>query len=138
MKGNTAGYYAAGVGILTALLTSIYSWRLIFKTFHGSYNNKKLKIEEMHESPLVMLITIDYLICWCNFCRFLFKDLFIGHGEENYFWGQSIKFLTPLSTDHPPLWFILITPILVLLSIPVAYYLFVKNKELPNQFAQSK
>ena len=37
LKGNTIGYYAAGiVGIFTALLTSIYSWRLIFKTFHGT------------------------------------------------------------------------------------------------------
>ena len=38
----------------------------------------------------------------------------------------------PLSTEHPPLWFLLLTPCLVLLSIPIAYYLFVKNKELPN------
>ena len=136
LKGNTTGYYAAGVGVLTALLTSIYSWRLIFKTFHGSYNNKKLKIEEMHESPLVMLLPLIVLSVGAIFAGFLFKDLFIGHGEENYFWGQSIKFLTPLSKDHPPLWFILITPIIVLLSIPVAYYLFVKNKEIPNQIAQ--
>ncbi len=137
LRGNTVGYYAAGVGILTALLTSIYSWRLIFKTFHGSYNNKKLKIEEMHESPLVMLIPLIVLAVGAIFAGFLFKDLFIGHGGENNFWGESIKFLIPLSTDHPPLWIILITPTLVLLSIPIAYYLFVKNKELPNKFVQS-
>ena len=137
LRGNTVGYYAAGVGILTALLTSIYSWRLIFKTFHGSYNNKKLKIEEMHESPLIMLIPLIVLAVGAIFAGFLFKDLFIGHGGENNFWGESIKFLIPLSTDHPPLWIILITPILVLLSIPIAYYFFVKNKELPNQIAQS-
>ena len=137
LRGNTAGYYAAGIGILTALLTSIYSWRLIFKTFHGSYNNKKLKIEEMHESPIVMLIPLIVLAIGAIFAGFLFKDLFIGHGGENQFWGDSIKFLNPLSTDHPPLWIILITPILVLLSIPIAYYLFVKNKEIPNQLAQS-
>jgi NADH-quinone oxidoreductase subunit L len=137
LRGNTTGYYAAGVGILTALLTSIYSWRLIFKTFHGTYNNKKLKIEEMHESPMVMLIPLFVLAIGAIFAGFLFKDLFIGHGGENYFWGESIKFLNPLSTDHPPLWIILITPILVLLAIPIAYYLFVKNKELSNQIAQS-
>jgi len=137
LKGNTVGYYAAGVGILTALLTSIYSWRLIFKTFHGTYNNKKLKIDEMHESPMVMLIPLIVLAIGAIFAGFLFKDLFIGHGGENNFWGESIKFINPLSTDHPPLWIILITPILVLLSIPIAYYLFVKDKELPNQFAQS-
>jgi NADH-quinone oxidoreductase subunit L len=71
------------------------------------------------------------------FAGFLFKDLFIGHGDEGIFWGDSIKFLNPLSTDHPPLWIILITPILVLLSIPITFYLFVKNKEIPNQFIQS-
>jgi len=137
LRGNTVGYYAAGFGILTALLTSIYSWRLIFKTFHGTYNNQKLKIEEMHESPIVMLIPLIILAIGAIFTGFLFKDLFIGQVGENNFWGESIKFLNPLSTEHPPLWIILITPILVLLSIPISYYLFVKNKELPNQFAQS-
>ena len=137
LKGNTTGYYAAGVGILTALLTSIYSWRLIFKTFHGSYNNKKIKIEEMHESPLVMLLPLIILSVGAIFSGFLFKDLFIGHGGENYFWGESIKFLKPLSSEHPPLWFILITPILVLLSIPIAYYLFVKNKDIPKKIAEA-
>ena len=136
LKGNTAGYYAASIGILTALFTSIYSWRLIFKTFHGNYNNKKIKIEEMHESSLVMLIPLVILSVGAIFSGFLFKDLFIGHGDHAYFWGDSIKFLNPLSTEHPPLWFILLTPTLVLISIPVAYYLFVKNKELPNQFVQ--
>ena len=136
LKGNTAGYYAASIGILTALFTSIYSWRLIFKTFHGNYNNKKIKIEEMHESSLVMIIPLIILSVGAIFSGFLFKDLFIGHGDHAYFWGDSIKFLNPLSTEHPPLWFILLTPTLVLISIPVAYYLFVKNKEIPNQFAQ--
>jgi len=136
LKGNTTGYYAAGIGILTALFTSIYSWRLIFKTFHGSYNNKKIKIEEMQESPLVMLVPLVILAIGAVFSGFLFKDLFIGHGDHTSFWGDSIKFLSPLSSEHPPLWFLLLTPTLVLISIPIAYYLFVKNKELPNQFAQ--
>ena len=136
LKGSTTGYYAAGVGILTTLFTSIYSWRLIFKTFHGSYNNKKIKIEEMHESPLVMLVPLVILAIGAIFSGFLFKDLFIGHGDYTSFWGDSIKFLSPLSSEHPPLWFLLLTPTLVMISIPIAYYLFVKNKELPNQFAQ--
>jgi NADH-quinone oxidoreductase subunit L len=131
LKGNTTGYYAAGIGIVTAFLTSIYSWRLIFKTFHGDYNNKEVKIEETHESPLVMLVPLFILSIGAVFAGFLFKGLFIGHGD-NLFWAESIKFLEPLSTEHPPLWFLLLTPCLVLVSIPIAYYLFVKNKELPN------
>ncbi len=134
LKGNTIGYYAAGIGIITAFLTSIYSWRLIFKTFHGEFNNKEIKIEETHESPLVMLLPLFILSIGAVFAGFLFKGLFIGHGE-NLFWAESIKFLEPLSTEHPPLWFLLLTPCLVLLSIPIAYYLFVKNTNLPYAIA---
>ena len=56
LKGNKIGYYACAIGIFTAFLTSIYSWRLIFKTFHGEYKNKNHPISSMHESPMVMLI----------------------------------------------------------------------------------
>ena len=90
----------------------------------------------MHESPMIMLLPLIVLAIGAIFSGFLFKDLFIGHGEENNFWGESIKFLIPLSSEHPPLWIILITPVLVLLSIPIAYYLFVKNKEIPNKFTE--
>ena len=136
LRGNTAGYYAAGVGILTAFLTSIYSWRLIFKTFHGEFNNKNIKIEETHESPFIMLIPLILLSIGAIFAGYVFKELFIGQGGINNFWQDSIFFLKPLSTDHPPLWFLFLTPILVISSIPIAYYLFVKNKSLPEQIAK--
>ena len=132
LRGNTAGYYAVVVGIFTALLTSIYSWRLIFKTFHGTYNNEKLKINTMHESPFVMLIPLIILAIGSLFAGYFFKELFIGHSSSNYFWTDSIKFLLPLSLDHPPLWIIYITPVIVILSIPFSYYLFVKNKNITN------
>jgi len=136
LKGNTVGYYAAGVGVFTAFLTAIYSWRLIFKTFHGEYNNKSIKIEETHESPLIMLIPLIILSIGAIFAGFIFKDLFISLGYQNNFWAQSILFLEPLSTEHPPTWFLLLTPILVLISIPIAYYLFVKNKSIPEQIVK--
>ena len=135
LRGNTTGYYAAGIGIFTALLTSIYSWRLMFKTFHGEYNNKKVSIEDTHESPVVMLIPLILLSIGAVFAGFTFKELFIGYDGINNFWKDSIFFLEPLSNDHPPLWFLILTPTLVILSIPIAYYLFVKNKNLPEQIA---
>jgi NADH-quinone oxidoreductase subunit L len=132
LRNNTTGYYAAGVGIFTAFLTSIYSWRLIFKTFHGSYNNKSIKIEETHESPLVMLLPLIILSIGAIFAGFIFKELFF----DTNFWRNSIFFLEPLSEEHPPMWFLLLTPILVCSSIPISYYLFVKNKDLPNSIAE--
>ncbi|MDC1112274.1 NADH-quinone oxidoreductase subunit L, partial [Candidatus Pelagibacter sp.] len=118
LRGNTTGYYAAGIGIFTAFLTSIYSWRLIFKTFHGEYNNKEIKIEETHESPVIMILPLVLLSIGAIFAGFFFKDLFVGHSGTNYFWQDSILFLKPLSTEHPPFWFLILTPSLVILSIP--------------------
>ena len=135
LRGNTAGYYAAGVGIFTALLTSIYSWRLMFKTFHGEFNNKDIKIEETHESPLAMLIPLFLLSLGAIFAGYTFKELFLGNEGINNFWQESIFHLEPLSTEHPPIWFLILTPLIVTLSIPIAYYLFVINKNLPEQIA---
>ena len=133
LRGNTVGYFAAGIGVFTALLTSIYSWRLMFKTFHGNYNNKKISISSMHESPMIMIIPLIILAIGAIFSGFLFKDLFIGIESSSNFWKNSIFFLEPLSQDHPPSWFIFLTPILVVLSIPAAYYIFVKNIKITNE-----
>ena len=136
LRGNSVGMYAAYVGIFTAFLTSIYSWRLIFKTFHGSYNNSNVKIESMHESPPVMLIPLVILSIGAVFAGMFFKDLFIGHSNSYAFWSSSIKFLEPLSTEHPPTWFLFLTPVLVVLSIPLSFYLFIKNKSVVNEIVR--
>ena len=135
LKGNTVGYYAAGIGIFSAFLTSVYSWRLIFKTFHGEFKNRNMKISDTHESPFVMLIPLILLSIGAIFAGVLFKDLFIGHGETS-FWNNSLFFLNPLSSEHPPMWFLLLTPVIVTLSIPISYFLFVKNKVIVKNLAE--
>ena len=135
MRGNSIGYWASLVGIFTAFLTAIYSWRLIFKTFHGRYENKNLKLESVHESHYVMIIPLIILGIGSIFAGFFFKELFIGTNIDSDFWQNSIKFLNPLSTEHPPLSIVYSTPVLVVLSIPISYYLFVKNKNITSWLA---
>ena len=137
LRGNNLGLYASSIGVFTALLTSIYSWRLIFKTFHGSYNNSKIKIDTVHESPMVMLVPLIILALGAIFAGILFKDLFIGQETSYEFWSSSIKFLAPLSKDHPPIWFMFLTPVLVIISIPLAFYLFIKNKKIAHSIVNS-
>ena len=137
LKGNVTGIYAAGIGIVTAMLTAVYSWRLFFKTFHGNYNNQEVKYEKIHESPAVMILPLIVLGLGSIFAGFFFKDLLIGNQSSVNFWGESIKFLEPLSEDHPPLWFILLTPTIVTLSIPISYYLFLKDKSVLENFTKT-
>tara|TARA_A100001015_G_scaffold301834_1_gene389231 strand:- start:196 stop:2103 length:1908 start_codon:yes stop_codon:yes gene_type:complete len=133
LKNSSLGNYAAVIGILTAFLTSIYSWRLFFKAFHGPYNNKKTALNETHESPLVMLIPLLFLGIGAIFSGYLFKSTFIGH-HSNEFWQGSIFFLNEIKHEAIPLWFLLVTPILVLISIPISFYLFILNPKILEDF----
>ena len=133
LRNSALGNYAATIGILTAFLTSIYSWRLFFRAFHGPYNNKKIPVTETHESPLVMLIPLVFLSIGAVCSGYLFKDTFIGH-HSNEFWQNSIFFLNEIKHDAIPLWFLLITPTLVLISIPISFYFYIKNPKILEDF----
>ena len=133
LEQSKVGNYAAFIGIFTAFLTSIYSWRLLFKTFHGSYNNKEIPIDKTHESPYVMLLPLFFLAIGAIFAGYFFKEIFIGHDSKN-FWKNSILFLDVIKYDHLPLWLIMFTPILVTISIPISYYLFLKNTKILEEF----
>ncbi len=136
LKHSIVGYSAASVGIITAFLTAIYSWRLLFLTFHGKYNNKKTSLEKTHESPIIMLIPLIILGIGAVLSGILFKDFFIGKDSIS-FWQDSIFFINELSHEYLPLWLILITPIIVTIAIPVSYYYFINNPKILENFKSS-
>ena len=136
LKNSLLGNYASFIGIFTAFLTAIYSWRLFFKTFHGTYNNKNIPINETHESPMIMLIPLFLLGIGALLAGFIFKEIFIGH-HSNEFWQDSIFFLNEIKHDHIPLWLLLITPILVIFAIPVSFYFFITNTKILEEFKKT-
>ena len=133
LRNSSLGNYAATIGIITAFLTSIYSWRLFFKTFHGPYNNKKISKSETQESPIIMLVPLVFLAVGAIFSGYLFKNTFIGN-QSNEFWQSSIFFLREIDHNTIPLWFLLTTPILVLISLPISFYLFIVNPKTLEEF----
>jgi len=133
LKGSNIGYYAVVVGVFTALLTAIYSWRLIFKTFHGKYNNKENSFSSIKESSLIMLIPSSFLAAGAVITGFLFKDTFIGNDSFN-FWSNSILFLSIFDHSHLPTWLLFLTPSIVIFAIPISYYLFIKNQTVLKNF----
>ena len=132
-KHTVIGNYATAIGISTAFLTAIYSWRLFFKTFHGNYNNKSISIEKINESTLTMLIPLAILGAGSLFAGYFFKDLFIGK-DSGEFWQTSIFFLNEIKHDHIPLWLLTTTPTIVILAIPISYYYFIKNTNILENF----
>jgi NADH-quinone oxidoreductase subunit L len=135
-RNSNVGNYAMVVGIFTAFLTAIYSWRLFFKTFHGSYNNENLPIEKIHDSPFVMLLPLFLLAIGAIFSGFVFKEIFIGHNSVD-FWGKSIFFLKEIKHEHVPFWLLITTPILVIIAIPISYYYFINNTKILVEFKKT-
>jgi NADH-quinone oxidoreductase subunit L len=123
--------YAFVIGLTTAFITSIYSWRLIFKTFHGKYNNT-MSFEKVHESGPVMLIPLLLLAVGAIFSGYVFHGIFIG--ENTQFWGKAIFFLKQTAHEHPPLWLLILIPTLVISAIPLSFILFLKRKDIVEGF----
>ena len=126
--------YAFVIGVTTAFITSIYSWRLIFKTFHGKYNNT-MSFEKVHESGPVMLIPLLLLAFGAIFSGYLFHGIFIG--ENTQFWGKAIFFLKQTPHGHPPLWLMILIPTLVISAIPLSFILFLKRKDIVEGFVNN-
>ena len=82
-----AASFAFIAGIVAALLTSFYSWRLIFMTFHGDYRGKPAYYDDAHEAPLNMLIPLAVLSVGAILAGFVFYKKFM-YGAD--FWAGSL------------------------------------------------
>ena len=75
-----------------------------------------------------MLIPLIILSLGAILSGFLFKELLIGNQNEN-FWKESI-FLEKIELINLPIWLLTITPVLVILVIPLSYFLYIKDKTI--------
>ncbi|WP_068115032.1 NADH-quinone oxidoreductase subunit L [Tropicimonas marinistellae] len=80
--GTTASGFAFWALVVAALMTSFYSWRLMFLTFHGEARGDKHTHEHAHESPRVMLIPLYVLAAGAIFSGMLWYGSFFGHTDK--------------------------------------------------------
>ena len=74
---NYMANFAYIIGVLTALLTAFYSWRLLFLTFHGE-NRSELEIfNHANESPWVMRAPLILLALGSIFAGVFFSEYYI-------------------------------------------------------------
>ena len=126
--------YAFIIGLLGVVMTSFYSWRLIFLTFNGPIRVNEKDIPNIHESPNVMLLPLIVLAIGALFSGFFFKDFFIGSAAES-FWGHSIA-LHHHDHHHIPFLIYYAPMILGFLGLLLAWYMYLKNKTIANNIAK--
>jgi len=143
------GSYAFTLLVVSAGMTSFYSWRQFLMTFHGRYrgldhghsdthddhDHHAPKLEEVHESPLVMLVPLGLLALGAVCAGFAFNHFFIGEGAHQ-FWKASI-FVGGAEGDLP-VWVELAPLTVTIIGFAVAYYYYILHPDLPRKIAARK
>ncbi|MBN9006540.1 MAG: NADH-quinone oxidoreductase subunit L [Rhizobiales bacterium] len=133
---NPFAFYGFLMTVIAAGLTSFYSWRLIFKTFHGEPHDRK-HYEAAHESPIWMLIPIGVLAAGSILAGFPFKELFAGHGIEEFFRG-SVKMHPGIIEEmhHIPEWIGFMPTAMMIVGFVIAWLFYIRRPYLPVELAR--
>jgi NADH-quinone oxidoreductase subunit L len=132
---NPFALYAFILTVVAAALTSFYSWRLIFKTFHGEPHDQAHH-QAAHESPFVMLIPLFFLAAGSILAGFPFKEVFAGHATQEFF-RESVKMKPGLIDEihHVPALIALLPTVMMVLGFAVSWLFYIRRPYLPVELA---
>lgn len=135
---NPFAMYGFLMTVVAAGLTSFYSWRLIFKTFHGEPHDEH-HYEAAHEAPIWMLIPIGVLAVGSFVAGLPFKELFAGHGIEEFF-RESVKMNPHIIEEmhHIPQTIAFLPTVMMVLGFLVSYLFYIRRPYLPVELAKTQ
>ena len=155
-SGTEAGGVAFAVGVFAALLTSFYSWRLIFLTFYGKprwaqsehiqhathndhghgHHDDGTAGYHPHESPLTILVPLGLLALGATLSGWYFHDWFIGAETGGGFWKGSLAFNEHLmhAMHEVPLWVKYAATAAMLAGFGIAWMAYIRDTTIPARF----
>ena len=149
---NGAGQFAFWAGAIAALLTSFYSWRLMFLTFWGKprwiesehiqHSVHKTPAEagedttggyHPHESPITMLIPLGLLTIGAIAAGQVFAPSFL---DSAAFWDGSIFYNEDLihAMHAVPYWVKYTALIVMVVGFAGAYLAYIAKPDIPARF----
>jgi NADH-quinone oxidoreductase subunit L len=134
---NPIAIYAFVMTVVAAALTAFYSWRLIYKTFHGSPHDQH-HYEAARESPLVVLIPLGVLAFGSLVAGFAFKEFFAGHAVEEFFRESLEQGAVMEAIHHTPLVVFWLPTVMMALGWGVAAYFYLRRPDLPEGLARQQ
>ena len=131
---SQVGTYAFVLTLVSAILTSFYSWRLMFLAFEGKPREPKDVLEHAHEPPWTMGLPLILLALGSLLAGGLFAHLFIG-GAQAEFWRGSL--VSHAGEAHEaPLWVALAPTVAMAAGFGVAWYFYITNPLVPFGLAK--
>ena len=119
---------------IVSAMTAFYSFRLIFKVFHGTYNGD-YDYNKIHESGIFMILPLVLLSIGAIFAGYFFNNILSGYNAEE-FWNEII-FLSK-EKHHYSSFFPIFSKTLIAIGIALAVYFYgfnqAKLNDLKKQF----
>ena len=128
------GMYGFVLTTVAALLTSFYSWRLMFLAFEGKPREKPDVLAHAHEPPWTMGIPLVLLAFGSLLAGAIFMHFFIG-SDQTAFWRGSL--VTHGEEHHEVPLLVILTPTLAMAAgFAVAWYFYITNPLVPFGLAK--
>jgi len=137
---NPMAAYAFAMTLGAAALTAFYSWRLIFKTFHGAPHDRE-HYEAAHETPLTMLVPLTVLAIGSIIAGFPVVALFTGHGADEFFRGSlQLGIANTLfeEAEKLPLLLSLLPTLMMVIGGLIAAWFYLYRPDLPEELARQQ
>ena len=132
--GTPIGLYGFVLTAIAALLTSFYSWRLMFLTFEGKPHEKPHVLAHAHEPPWTMGLPLVLLALGSLLAGAIFMHLFIG-SDQTEFWRGSLVPHGEKAHEAPIL--VMLLPTLAMAAgFAVAWYFYLTNPLVPFGLAK--
>lgn len=139
MSGKTSGLIAYWLGIIAAVLTAFYSWRLLILAFHGKSRATPDVMKRIHESPFIMIFPLIILAFGAVFSGIVAENFFGIVDGSGRFWRGSILVLSKnnvLENLHDMPNFIKQVPsIAAILGIGAAYIFYMLKPNFPKKLS---
>ncbi|WP_294644607.1 NADH-quinone oxidoreductase subunit L [uncultured Aureimonas sp.] len=135
---NAFAMYGYMMTVIAAALTSFYSWRLVFLTFHGKPRASHEVMHHVHESPPVMTTPLFILSAGALLAGIVFYPFFLG-GSYETFWHTAL-FAGPenhiLHEAHEVPALVVWSPTIAMaLGFVLAYIFYIRQPQRPAQMA---
>jgi len=136
---SNVGMYAFVLAVVSALLTSFYSWRLMFLAFHGKPRSDPEVLKKAHESPMVMLVPLAILALGSLGAGALFYNLFIGD-DYTAFW-RTVLYISPdnrilQDIHHVPFAVFAAPTVMMAIGFAIAGMFYLAWPRIPNFLAE--
>ncbi|PWB64502.1 MAG: NADH-quinone oxidoreductase subunit L [Bradyrhizobiaceae bacterium] len=133
---NPMAVYAFVLTVVAAGLTAFYSWRLVFKTFHGHPHDHHA-YDHAHESPPVVLIPLGALAVGSIAAGWPFKEYFAGHHVAEFF-RESLKQGGEIidAIHHVPFAVAMSPTVAMLIGLLVSYQFYIRRPDIPVRLAE--